>query len=107
MPDGSIVLMGEILNEAPILNDVWRSTDNGATWTEINANAGWGLRSSQSSAAMPDGSIVLMGGSNGSAYLNDVWRSTDNGATWTEMDASAGWAPELLMPAWRWPTGAL
>jgi len=33
---------------------------------------------------MPDGSIILMGGYDGSSWLNDVWRSTDNGVTWTE-----------------------
>ena len=42
MPDGSIVLMGG--NDYGLKNDVWRSTDNGATWTEVNASAGWSAR---------------------------------------------------------------
>jgi outer membrane protein assembly factor BamB len=63
MPDGSIVLMGGDFN------DTWRSTDDGTTWTEVTTNAGWAVRSDQTSVSMPDGSIVLMGGG-----FNDTWR---------------------------------
>ncbi|WP_317065036.1 PKD domain-containing protein [Methanoculleus caldifontis] len=92
LPDGSIVLMGGYTSTSGSrLNDVWRSTDNGVTWTCVNASAGWTERNGHTSVALSDGSIILMGGSNGSASLNDVWRSTDNGVTWTCMNASAGW----------------
>ncbi len=87
MPDNSIILMGGENNNAGFMNDVWRSTDNGATWTEMSAGAGWTARASLSSVMMPgspDG-IILMGGENSGIHMNDVWRSTDNGATWTEM----------------------
>ena len=109
MPDDSIVLMGgsdwySNLNN----NDVWRSTDDGTTWTEVNANAGWSARSGQSSVAMPDGSIVLMGGSNpGVVLLNDVWRSTDDGATWTLMNASAGWSARSGQSSVVMPDGSI
>src|SRR5665647_827275 len=46
-------------------------------WTQMTSSAGWSARASHSSVAMPDGSIVLMGGSYGT-LKNDVWRSTDN-----------------------------
>ena len=93
MPDGSIVLMGGRVGAVSFKNDVWRSTDNGATWIQVNASAGWSARSYHSSVVMPDGSIVLMGGYTfNSGRTNDVWRSTDNGATWTQMTASAGWS---------------
>ncbi len=88
MPDGSIVLMGGVGSDAYGLNDVWRSTDNGTTWTQMTASAGWSARYFHTSVAMSDGSIVLMGGSG----KNDVWRSTDEGATWTQMTATAGWS---------------
>ena len=46
MPDGSIVLMGgfalEKINNSlrfVDVNDVWRSTDNGATWALVTADA--------------------------------------------------------------------
>ncbi len=92
LPDGSIVLMGGLDNAYNDRNDVWRSTDNGTTWTAVTAGAGWAARYGHSSVALPDGSIVLIGGfglDNG--LTNDVWRSTDNGATWTEVTAGAGW----------------
>ena len=55
-------------------NDVWRSVDSGVTWTLINGNAGWSRRQSHTSVAMPDGSIILIGGVSDVAYTNDVWR---------------------------------
>ncbi|MCX6692528.1 MAG: hypothetical protein NTW33_10920, partial [Methanoregula sp.] len=61
MPDGSIVFMGGYDGHS-LKNDVWRSTDNGATWILVNASAGWSARWRHSSVVMPDGSIVLMGG---------------------------------------------
>jgi hypothetical protein len=56
---------------------------------------------------MPDGSIILIGGSNGT-YLSDVWRSTDYGATWTQVTESSGWGGTdgWVSPAWRSPTAA-
>jgi PKD repeat protein len=92
MSDGSIVLMGGYVGGGNYKNDVWRSTDNGTTWAQVNASAGWSARESHSSVVMLDGSIVLMGGIDGSSRKNDVWRSTDNGATWTQLTASAPWS---------------
>jgi len=94
MPDGSIVLMGGgQYSNLTWTNDTWRSTDKGATWTQMTAHAKWSARASHTSVVMPDGSIVLMGGSDNGGFKNDVWRSIDNGATWTEVNASAGWSP--------------
>jgi len=90
LPDGSIVVMGGYGDDDTARNDVWRSTDQGATWTLMTANAEWGVRWSHTSVALPDGSIVLMGGEYAD-LLGDVWRSTDQGATWTQMTASAAW----------------
>jgi uncharacterized repeat protein (TIGR01451 family) len=93
MPDGSIMLMGGETNNGIDSNDVWRSTDKGATWTLVNSSPGWSERYTLSSVAMPDGSIVLMGGRDYfTGYKNDTWRSTDNGTTWIQMNKSAGWA---------------
>ncbi len=91
MPDGSIILTGGNTNlgtPAIYVNDVWRSTDNGATWTQMTAGAAWEARAGHTTVAMPDGSIILMGGGGIDTYgdpitLNDVWRSTDSGKTWT------------------------
>jgi N-acetylneuraminic acid mutarotase len=93
MPDGSIVLTGGSSDTVPSYNDVWRSTDNGATWTEMTADAGWSGRNGLSVVATPDNSIVLMGGNDFNGDKSDIWRSTDDGATWTEMNPHAGWPP--------------
>ena len=97
LPDGSIALMGGNDGSASVLNnprkDVWRSTDQGATWTQMTAFALWTGRHRHTSVALPDGSIVLMGGMNfrTSTRFNDVWHSDDQGATWTQMTAASPW----------------
>ncbi|RPI38867.1 MAG: hypothetical protein EHM53_07710, partial [Methanoregulaceae archaeon] len=106
IPDGSIVLMGGREEGDILKNDVWRSTDIGATWTQMTPSAGWGMRSGHSSVAMPDGSIVLMGGY-GNGFKNDVWRSTDNGATWTQRTASAEWTPREFHTSIAMPDGSI
>ena len=107
MPDGSIVLMGGWDDSGGSKNDVWRSTDNGVTWVEMNASAGWSARERHTSVAMPDGSIVLMGGYTGSASKNDTWRSTDNGATWTLVNASSGWTARYRHSSVAMPDGSI
>jgi PKD repeat protein len=108
MPDGSIVLMGGSGKGDSYKNDTWRSTDNGITWTQQNASAGWTKRYHQSSVAMPDGSIVLMGGlSDDDSYKNDTWRSTDNGITWTQQTASAGWTERFGQSSVAMPDGSI
>jgi len=96
LPDGSIILMGGWSHHVDAgivyMSDVWRSTNNGATWTQMTASAGWSPRSDHTSVALPDGSIVLMGGQNNDGYMSDIWQSTDNGATWTQTTTSAGWS---------------
>jgi formylglycine-generating enzyme required for sulfatase activity/photosystem II stability/assembly factor-like uncharacterized protein len=94
LPDGSIVLMGGFDMDRNSKNDVWRSTDQGATWTLMTANAAWVPRSNHTSVVLPDGSIVLMGGDAGNATrFNDVWRSIDQGETWVQMTEAAPWTP--------------
>lgn len=61
-------------------------------WTEMTICAEWKERYYHTSVALPEGSIVLMGGSyicNNNLYTrNNIWRSTDQGATWTQMTTS-------------------
>jgi len=91
LPDGSIVLMGG--SDGTTRNDVWRSTDQGATWTQMTAAAEWAARIGHTSVTLPDGSIVLMGGFAGSRNY-DVWRVETAGSneqhpihTYTELGA--------------------
>ncbi len=78
LPDGSIVVMGGRDSTNAVLDDVWRSTDKGVTWTRQVENAPWAARDSHAAVALADGSIVMMGGWGAEQY-NDAWRSTDQG----------------------------
>jgi len=60
------------------MNDMYRSTDGGATWTLVFSNSGWSQSlTGQRSVVATDGSVVMTGGSvYGSPdweYLNEVW----------------------------------
>lgn len=113
MPDGSILLMGGLGNSGIGLNDVWSSTDEGATWKLVTPDAGWPGRYGQSMVVMPDGSIVIIGGLsyippyNRTVLLNDVWRSTDGGKTWTEITANAAWSPRYGQSSLAMPDGSI
>jgi hypothetical protein len=56
---------------------------------------------------MPDGSIVLTGGSDGTNDFNDTWRSTDRGASWTRMNASSGWPARHSHSTMAMPDGSI
>jgi PKD repeat protein len=58
-----------------------------APWTPMTGNTGWLGKDSQSSVAMPDGSIAT-------AEYNDVWRSLpgSDGAIWIEVNTIARWS---------------
>jgi hypothetical protein len=104
------VLMGGYDGSITRRNDVWRSTDQGATWMQLTAAAPWVGRMGHTSEALPDSSIVLMGGTyydGGFVYLNDLWRSKDQGATWTQMTAAAEWTPRYDHTSVTLPDGSI
>lgn len=82
-------------------NDVWRSTDGGATWEEVAAEAPWPARAG-GAVAVHDGALYLLGGEVGficqpfpgcdPPYFNDVWKTTD-GVTWESVADAAAWSP--------------
>ena len=96
-----------IQGDSYIWNDVWKSADRGASWTQIHANDTstdhWPARAYFQALTKND-SIFIMGGQNYNVILNpmdsslvsvsdffdDVWASAD-GVNWTEMTDSAGW----------------
>jgi len=107
MSDGSIVLMGGLDDSGNSKNDTWRSINNGATWTLQTASAGWTARYGHSSVALPDGSIVLMGGTGSGGNKNDTWRSRNGGVTWTRMNASSGWSARYMHSSVAMPDGSI
>ena len=56
------------------------------SWIQQNASGGWLGRFGHASAALPDGSILVIGGTNGTIN-GDIWKSTDNGVMWTLVNA--------------------
>ena len=70
-------------------------------------SAGWSARSEFSSVAMPDDSIVLMGGTAGGSQVNDTWRSTDKGVTWNEINTSSGWSTRSEFSGVAMPDGSI
>jgi PKD repeat protein len=79
----------------------------GEPWSLVKATAEWTARSSHSSVVMLDGSIILMGGEDGSGLKNDVWRSTDNGSTWTLVNATPGWTARSSHSSVVMPDGSI
>jgi hypothetical protein len=79
--------------------DVWSSED-GASWAEETADAGWDGRAGLS-AVVFKGAIYVFGGSQGDdastggqgrVLFSDVWKSKD-GRRWEQVTAAAPWAP--------------
>jgi PKD repeat protein len=108
LPDGSIVMTGG-LHSGTYNNETWVSPpgSNGAIWNKVNASSGWYVRDYLNTVAMPDNSIVLMGGGNAATYYNDVWRSTNDGATWTQINTSAGWSARTSSTNGLLPNGSV
>jgi len=73
------------------LNDVWSSTNFGASWTQVNAGAVWMPRDSFSWAASATGTMVIFGGASYGGYggyYGDLWSSTNDGTSWTLVASS-------------------
>jgi PKD repeat protein len=92
MPDGSIILMGGSYIEGdPPFNDMWRSTDNGATWSLVNGKPWPVSRASFSSVVEANATIVVIGGNSmPQGDLRDVWSLDPAGSR--EVDPSHPYA---------------
>ncbi len=84
-------------------NDVWSSSSDGGSWTEVITSAPWTPRENLN-AVVYDNRIWVFGGDTGQFgnYLNDTWYSYD-GISWTEANASQDGRP-VLPPAPRYST---
>ena len=96
------------------LEDVWRSTDRGATWTRRTGQAPWGFRLTQlllnvkatRITGTPD-VLIQMGGWTGGSDRNDVWASSDGGAKWELITLGAAWDSRDDMNGEVTPAGLL
>ena len=77
--------------------DVWRSNNNGQTWTRVSENtftaAGPrnGMAGIHRSTVFQKEVISYAGGWDGNADYNDVQASSDGGATWATVTTAANW----------------
>lgn len=86
---------------AGLRNDVWTGDAQGARWSEAAIDGiRWSPRFGHAAARLGDGSVLLVGGWDGT-YKNDVWRSSGNLSQWHLVEASG--------PRWeaRWGHAAL
>jgi len=99
--NGNLYLVGgaTVPDTAGHKNAVWRSTDNGVTWTNLG-NAPWAIRSTVDRLVNHDGKLWLIGGgiyddTLGRTYYNDVW--SFDGTTWTEVleDGHSQWTARM------------
>ena len=83
--DGAIYVIGGSNGPIGSENDeVWRSADQGVTWTQVAAGARFSGRDEHTSAAL-SGALYVIGGLDRRNRLNDVWKSTDQGVTWVNV----------------------
>lgn len=94
---GEVVLAGGLGRFGP-LNDVWRSADEGASWTQLTDSAPWRARHGFALATLGGGTqLLLMAGDAGDdsglarQALRDVWRSEDCGQHWQCVTDGAPW----------------
>jgi len=86
---GKLLFMGG-RDATTVYNDVWQSSDNGETWTEITGTP-FTARFEFGLVELNDILYVIAGHDdvNGTSSLNDVWSSPDGGITWTIIQPSA------------------
>lgn len=100
--DGAIYLYGGFDKSAPnvpaevhyptfkTLNDLWKSTDGGTTWTQINADMPFQPRAWPSMAVFEGELYIIAGFDNVSApqtNFNDAYKTSD-GVTWSLLQVS-------------------
>jgi len=87
--DESWLLLGGEYNSSKYLNDVWRSSNHGASWSLVTSAATWSGRSESSAVALADGSVLLVGGSHNCRSCVEVWRAVEPYAAWVQLDPPA------------------
>ena len=92
LTNGDVLVIGGNKNGGTYLNDVWRSSDNGRTWSQIINAAPWSARRGFQAVVLSNNDILIMGGERPLYYgLSDVWRSQDGGTNWSQINEHIPW----------------
>ena len=83
----TVLMLGGVTTAGMHMNDVWSTTNNGQSWTQVAANAAFSPRASPQMAIAANGAIVLHGGMMTPAtgtptYYSDLWVTVNYGSTW-------------------------
>lgn len=101
--NGRLLLTGGV-DGAQSYSDAWVSIDGGSTWT-LQSNGLYPPRYLHACASLPDGSTLIIGGSNNISdptvqpIWGDYWRTSDDGVTWDRI--------ALATPSLGWITGSV
>eukprot|EP00931_Biecheleriopsis_adriatica_P082605 TRINITY_DN56069_c0_g1_i1.p1 TRINITY_DN56069_c0_g1~~TRINITY_DN56069_c0_g1_i1.p1 ORF type:complete len:342 (+),score=70.00 TRINITY_DN56069_c0_g1_i1:168-1193(+) len=96
-PEDTIYMLGGFYADkesghVQCFNDVWKSSDEGATWHLVVQDAPWKGRYQHTAEISKSGDIFIIGGlSVELERLPDVWRSADDGLNWQVVTPSAAW----------------
>ena len=70
-----------------LTNAVWKSTDEGATWSQVSVNTPFNARRGHGAVSY-QGELWIAGGVVNASInqaASDLWHSPDNGATWYQV----------------------
>ena len=81
-----------------LLNDVWRSSDGGISWTQLLISAPWSPRAGASIVLTDESQLFIMCGNQGyQDCCDDIWASADFGKTW-KLQPSKKWQARTAAP---------
>jgi uncharacterized protein (UPF0333 family) len=90
--NGTVDAPPSTVNAQNYVNDVWRSTDEGANWTRVSVDTALPARGGHCTGASGN-NLYVYGGYDRAGQRSDLWTSTDNGATWSQLGNSGTISP--------------